>query len=245
MKLIITMSGHSKRFTDLGFPHKLFMNVMGRPAIELCLSMFDSVPDDDKYIIKRHDLDLGSYCDRMNVVSIDGNTSGPIASILDADLQIDDDEPVIISYSDFWMRFNPHMFVFLCKITNADGAIVSHSGYHPHRLYNSSFCYLRTDGSKVLEVKEKAPFTDDPMLEPASSGIYYFRSFKMMKEYFHSLVEQDIRVNGEFYVTLPYNLMIEDGLNVIHVPIENYMCLGTPQDVQLVNYTYNNWRIDD
>lgn len=245
MKLIITMSGHSKRFTDVGLPHKLFVDVMGKPAIERCLSMFNNVPDEDKYVIKRHDLDIGSYCDGMNVVNIQPNTSGPVSSILDADLQIDDNESVIISYSDFWMSFNPHMFAFLCKITNADGAIVSHSGFHPHRLYNSSFCYLRTKGSKVLEVKEKAPFTDDPMSEPASSGIYYFRSFALMKECFYMLVEQDIKVNGEFYVTLPYNLMIEDGLNVIHVPVENYMCLGTPQDVQLANYVYKNWRIND
>ena len=50
------------------------------------------------------------------------------------------------------------------------------------------------------------------------------------------------RVNNEFYVTMPYNLMIQDGLNVIHVPVENYMCLGTPKDVELVNYVNRNWK---
>ena len=243
MKLIITMSGSSKRFTDVGLPHKLFMNVCGKPVIERLLSIYSNVPDDDKYVVKQKDMCLDSYCDGMNVVGITPNKDGPVASILDADLNIDDNEPVIISYCDFWMKFNALLFLFQCKLCNADGAIVSHSGFHPHRLYNSSFCYLKTKGTKVLAVQEKKPFTENPMNEAASSGIYYFRSFGMMKNYFKKLMDSNTRVNNEFYVTMPYNLMIEDGLNVIHVPVQNYMCLGTPQDVELVNYIHDNWNL--
>lgn len=245
MKLIITMSGNSKRFTDIGLPHKLFIDVCGKPLIERLLSIYSNVAGEDIFVIKQKDMDLHEYCDNMNVIDINPNTDGPVVSILDANLPIDDTEPVVISYCDFWMKLNIHMFTFLCQISNADGAIVSHSGFHPHRIYNSSFCYLRTDKSRVLEVKEKAPFTDNPMMEPASSGVYYFRSFGMMKYYFNELVKQNIRVNNEFYVTMPYNLMIENGLNVINAPCENYMCLGTPQDIQLVNYVHKNWRIND
>ena len=242
MKLIITMSGSSKRFTDVGLPHKLFMDVCGKPVIERLLGIYENIPNVDKFIIKQKGMDLSPYCDGMNVVDIVPNTDGPVVSILDSDLQIDDNEPVMISYCDFWMRFNPLIFAFQCKLCNADGAIISHSGFHPHRLYNSSFCYLRTKNSSVLEVQEKKPFTDNPMDEPASSGVYYFKSFGMMKEYFQRLVDSGERVNNEFYVTMPYNLMIQDGLNVIHVPVENYMCLGTPKDVELVNYVNRNWK---
>ena len=242
MKLIITMSGSSKRFTDLGLSHKLFMDVCGKLMIERLLGMYENIPDGDKFIIKQKGMDLSPYCGGMNVVDIVPNTDGPVVSILDSDLQIDDNEPVMISYCDFWMRFNPLIFAFQGKLCNADGAIISHSGFHPHRLYNSSFCYLRTKNSSVLEVQEKKTFTDNPMDEPASSGVYYFKSFGMMKEYFQRLVDSGERVNDEFYVTMPYNLMIQDGLNVIHVPVENYMCLGTPEDVELVNYVNRNWK---
>jgi molybdopterin-guanine dinucleotide biosynthesis protein A len=245
MKLIITMSGHSKRFTDIGLPHKLFVDVSGKPAIERFLSVYDNIDDKDKFVIKQRDMSLGPYCDNMNVVNIDPNTDGPVFSILDADLDIDNEEEVIVTYSDFFMNFNAHIFLYQCMLCNADGAIVTHSGFHPHRLYNSSFCYLKTKGSKVLEVKEKSHFTNDPMNEPASSGIYYFRSFGKMKKYFTELIDLNIRVNNEFYVTMPYNLMIRDELNVIHVPVENYMCLGAPADVHLVNYSQKHWRFDD
>ena len=40
-----------------------------------------------------------------------------------------------------------------------------------------------------------------------------------------------ITVNGEYYVTLPYNLMIDDKLNVTHYITDNFVCLGTPSDV--------------
>jgi molybdopterin-guanine dinucleotide biosynthesis protein A len=243
MKLIITMSGSSKRFTDIGLPHKLFVNIAGKLAIERFLSIYDNVADQDKFVIKQKHMDLSPYCDSMNVVSIESNRDGPVFSILDADLDIDNEEEVIVSYSDFFMNFNAHIFLYQCMLCNADGAIVTHSGFHPHRLYNSSFCYLKTKGSKVLAVQEKKPFTENPMNEPASSGIYYFRSFGMMKNYFKKLMDSNTRVNNEFYVTMPYNLMIEDGLNVIHVPVQNYMCLGTPQDVELVNYIHDNWNL--
>ena len=241
MKLIITMSGSSRRFVDAGLPHKLFMDVCGKPVIERLLSIYSNVADQNKFIVAQEGMDLTLYCDNMNVVSIVPNKDGPVASILDADFQIDNNEPVIVSYCDFWMKFNALIFAFQCKLCNVDGAIVSHSGFHPHRLYNNSFCYLKTKNSRVLQVQEKKPFTEEPMNEPASSGVYYFRSFGMMKKYFNKLILSGERVNNEFYVTMPYNLMIEDGLNVIHVPVENYMCLGTPRDVELVNYINKNW----
>lgn len=245
MKLIITMSGSSKRFTDIGLPHKLFVDVCGKPVIERLLSIYKNVDDIDKFVIKQDNMDLTPYCDGMNVVSIPANKDGPVVSILNANLQIDDDEPIVVSYCDFWMRFNALIFALQCKLCNADGAIVTHNGFHPHRLYNSSFCYLKTKNSSVIKVQEKKPFTENPIDEPASSGIYYFKSFRMMKKYFQKLVFSGQRVNNELYVTMPYNLMIEDGLNVVHFPVENYMCLGTPRDIELVNYVNKNWNFSD
>ena len=44
----------------------------------------------------------------------------------------------------------------------------------------------------------------------------------MLKKYFNKLVEEDMKVNNEFYVTLPFNLMINDGLIVKHFESKNY-----------------------
>ena len=43
-----------------------------------------------------------------------------------------------------------------------------------------------------------------------------------------------MKVNNEFYVTLPFNLMINDGLIVKHFESKNYFCLGTPKDVEII-----------
>ena len=107
---------------------------------------------------------------------------------------------------------------------------------HPHRMRNINFAHLKTGGSKVLEVKEKGYYTDNPIQEYASSGIYYFKSGKLLQHYLHKLIENNETVNGEYYVTLVYNQMIRDGLSVIHYPTDNYVCLGTPYD--LISFKY-------
>ena len=45
------------------------------------------------------------------------------------------------------------------------------------------------------------------------------------------MMSEKLLVNGEYFVTVPYNLMIDDGLKVTHYTTDNYVCLGTPADV--------------
>jgi hypothetical protein len=179
---------------------------------------------------------LNELFDKSHIVLIDPNDDGPVVSLLSANLDnlISSQEEVVISYCDFYMHFNLGDMLGYMRSLNADGGIVTHSGFHPHRLYNSSFAHLRQSGCDVLEVKEKGCFTDDNMKEPASSGIYYFRRFGDMDRYFRVCVDTGCRVNNEFYVTMPFNGMIADGLRVVAYCVDNYICLGTPRDLHLV-----------
>ena len=75
------------------------------------------------------------------------------------------------------------------------------------------------------------------MSEFASSGTYYFKKGSYVKKYFLELMEKEITVNNEYYVSMVYNLLIEDGLinKVYEVP---YMLQwGTPLDLA----EYQQW----
>ena len=52
------------------------------------------------------------------------------------------------------------------------------------------------------------------MNEYCSNGTYYFKSGSMVKKYFQELIDLDINLKGEYYVSLVYNLIVRDGLNV-------------------------------
>lgn len=92
--------------------------------------------------------------------------------------------------------------------------------------------HCKVYGDKVLEVKEKGCFTDKPMSEPASSGAYYFKSGSLVKKYFTKTIDQNLNYNGEFYITLVYNLLIRDGLDVRSYLCDQMISLGTPIEVE-------------
>ena len=88
-------------------------------------------------------------------------------------------------------------------------------------------------GNGVLqEIKEKACYTDDPMSEHASTGVYYFKRGRDIKKYFDLAIERGIQYNGEFYVTLVYNLLVENGLKVGYYDTPFVTVFGTPEEVE-------------
>jgi dTDP-glucose pyrophosphorylase len=70
------------------------------------------------------------------------------------------------------------------------------------------------------------------MNEYASNGTYYFRKGLYVKKYFNELILNDINLNGEYYVSLIYNLLIKDSLKVSIYDVQHMLQWGTPQDVE-------------
>lgn len=257
MKKIITFSGHSQRFLDAGFTIKPLIKIGEQYVYDLAiknLSEFDSdnSGEDFIFILKKSDCDnyefntiLSNKYPKSKIMIIDDHRKGPVFSILEISNVIPDDEDIIIGYCDLFINWNFRNFYDFCTRNNYDGVVATHGDWHPHREYNNYFCYLRVSNNDVLELQEKKAFTDNPINELASSGVYFFKSGKLMKKYFNELIDKNIRVNNEFYVTMPYNLMIKDNLKVGHYLHDNYLCLGTPKDVTLINHYISLVRIFD
>ena len=244
MKYIFTLSGNSERFTSEGFVVKPLLKINNKMVIEYVLDMFPNINFNDViFIINDHDVShykidetLSKLYPDSKIITIPSHKKGPVISILQLESNIDENEQYIISYCDLTHKWNYSDFISKLNVTNCDGCLVTHTGMHPHRMRNINFAHLKTGGSKVLEVKEKGYYTDNPIQEYASSGIYYFKSGKLLQHYLHKLIENNETVNGEYYVTLVYNQMIRDGLSVIHYPTDNDVCLGTPYD--LISFKY-------
>lgn len=244
MKYIFTLSGNSKRFTDEGFISKPLIKIDGKMVIEYVTDMFKDINFADvTFIINNRDVELHHIDEILKslylnskIVIIPQHSSGPVISILNIENVISDSEPYIVSYCDLTHKWDFNAFLKHISETNCDGCLVTHTGKHPHRLKNINFAHLKIQDHRVLEVKEKGYYTNSPIDEQASSGIYYFKSGNLLKRYFKRLVENKEIVNGEFYVTLVYNQMIRDGLNVTYYLTQNYVCLGTPFD--LIQFKY-------
>lgn len=244
MHIIIPMSGVGQRFIDAGYQDpKPLIEIDGKPIIQHVVELF---PGENKFtfICNQTHLDttpmrevLNRIAPQGNVICIPNHKMGPVfavASILD---DIDDEEEVIVNYCDFGTWWDYPDFLKHTRDRNADGAIPSYKRFHPHMLGSTNYAFMRDENQWMLEIKEKEPFTDNRMEEYASNGTYYFKKGSYVKKYFPLLMEKDINLKGEFYVSLIYNLLVSDNLKISIYDIEHMLQWGTPGDVE----EYNSW----
>lgn len=241
MHLVIPMSGQGARFRAAGYTTiKPLIEVAHRPLIAYVLAAFPGVRH-VTFICNEEHLEstplasvLHALCPSAEIRAIAAHKLGPVHAVMQAYDAIDDGEPVIVNYCDFGFDWDFSHFLARVIGEGADGAVPGYIGFHPHNLGPSLYAFMRTAGERVLEIREKHHFTPNKLDEYASSGTYYFRSGALLKHYFSETVRRGIAVNGEYYVSSVYQVMIEDGLRVLTYPLRRFLQFGTPEDLEAV-----------
>lgn len=244
MHIVVPMSGVGNRFIQAGYKDpKPLIVIDGKPIIEHVCDLF---PEETKFTFICNSKHLAetnmreillSIKPQANIVEIPNHKKGPVYAVTFIEEMIDDDEEVIVNYCDFGTFWDYDDFLKHTRERDADGAVPAYKGFHPHMLGTTNYAFMRDEKQWMLEIKEKEPFTDNRMQEFASNGTYYFKKGSYVKKYFHELMERDINLNGEFYVSLVYNLLVEDNLKVSIYDVQHMLQWGTPGDVE----EYNNW----
>jgi NDP-sugar pyrophosphorylase family protein len=244
MHIIIPMSGLGSRFVRAGYKDpKPLIEIDGKPIIEHVCDLF---PGEDKitFICRKEHLENTNMREILmrirptaTIVECEPHKLGPVYAVsLMFDL-IDDDEEVIVNYCDFGTYWHYKDFLNHTRARSAEGAVPAYKHFHPHMLGSTNYAFMRDDQQWMLEIQEKKPFTDNRMNEYASNGTYYFKHGRHVKKYFQQLMDLKQDLNGEYYVSMVYNLLRQDNLPVSIYEIEHMLQWGTPEDVQ----EYNAW----
>jgi hypothetical protein len=101
--------------------------------------------------------------------------------------------------------------------------LTAYRGFHPYSLGTTLCAHARHENNWLLEIREKACFTENRMNEFASSGAYYFRSGAMLKHYYRTAISRGLSTNGEYYSSLPYNLMVADSQPVYVYELQKFL----------------------
>jgi NDP-sugar pyrophosphorylase family protein len=240
MHVIIPMSGIGKRFIDSGYKlPKFLIEVENKPIIEHVINLF---PNETKFTFICNDehlknTDIKNILKKIkkdcNIFKVSvNNRKGPVDAVLQASELIDDNEEIIISYCDYGTKWDYKEFKNIIKNKNVDGAIACYKGFHPHMLGTDNYAFVKEKDNFMIEIQEKKPFTNNKMNEYASNGTYYFKSGYIVKKYFKKLIDLNISINNEFYVSMVYNLMKQDGLDIYIYEIEKMLQWGTPKDLE-------------
>lgn len=240
MQIIIPMSGFGERFRRAGYAvPKPLIEVDGKTIIEHVVDMFPGEANITFICNEDHLADpayrmretLERCCPTARIVAIAPHKLGPVNAVLQAADGIDDDEPVIVNYCDFTCYWDYDHFRRFVAATGCDGAIPCYRGFHPHSLGSTYYAYVQEADGWAYGIQEKHPYTATPMNEYASSGTYYYRSGRLLKEMFAETVARNIAVNGEHYASLAYVPMFERGMKVAVYELQHFMQWGTPADL--------------
>ncbi|HYX33213.1 MAG TPA: NTP transferase domain-containing protein [Oligoflexus sp.] len=250
--LLLPMSGQGTRFQKAGYAQpKPMIEVCGVPMIERLLSVFPNHWPAVAVIADNHagtgiKEKLQSLRPGIEILSIPPHSKGPGQALLKALEKVPPAAPVLVSYCDYGMSWDPFRFESFVQTTQCDACLVSYRGFHAHYLSPVPYAYSRMDGERVLEVKEKGWFGDDREKEFASAGTYYFKSASLLKEALAVQERLGLVLNGESYTSLTIEAVLKANrdadVRIFEIPY--FYQWGTPEDLQAYEYwhrTLSSW----
>ena len=235
LNVLIPMAGAGSRFQQAGYTFpKPLIDVKGKPMIQVVVDNLNIKANFIYVVQKEHrekynlDTLLNLITPNCKIVEVDGITEGAACTALLAKEYIDSENPLFFANSDQFVEWDSNEFLYKMNETNSDGGIVSFRATHP----KWSFAKVNDEGL-VTEVAEKNPISDI-----ATVGYYYWKKGSDFVKYSEEMIEQDVRVNGEFYVCPVFNQAIADGKEIRTFDIPKMWGLGTPEDLKdyLTNY---------
>ena len=244
MLILIPMAGFGDRYLRAGYTEpKPLIPVDGKPMIKRVLEAFQPRQEGDRYlfVVNRIHADSSDLVHTLKrlvpdavVVVVDPHKDGPVHTLLAAEPHVQPDEEVILNYCDFGVDWSYPAFRAWLAEHRWDGAMSAYRGFHPHSLGPTLYAYMRmqADDETVAEIREKHHFTSDKLAEYASSGLYYFRRAEAMFRIARALMDRGERVQGEFYVSMAMQALIEEGGTVGAFPLAHFYQWGTPSDLR-------------
>lgn len=233
LNILIPMAGAGSRFSSAGYTFpKPLIEVAGQPMIQ---AVVNNLNIDANYIfitqrdhVEKYNLNqvLKLLKPNCKLVLVDGMTEGAASTTLLASNLIDNDNPLLIANSDQIIEWNSSETLYKFSNPAYDGGILTFKSTHP------KWSYVRTKDGFVSEVAEKKPISDD-----ATVGIYYWKRGSDYVKYAKSMIQKNIRTNGEFYVCPVFNEAIADNKKIITFEVQNMWGIGTPEDLN----TYLNY----
>ena len=252
IQIIIPMSGEGKRFQDYGYKDlKPFIRVHKNYMIKHVVDMLDGFNDylficNDNHLKKKGQEIIKSQVPHAKIVSIKKNKLGPVMALKKFENLIQDDKEIIISYCDFFSKFQINKLLSFTKKNNSDGLIVTYTGFHPHMLGNDNYAYLSTKKNfQLKKIYEKKKLKKDKLKEIVSNGLYYFKSGRLLKEVINEYIKEGPKVKNEYYVSLLFNFIIQKGQKVNYYMVDNMCQWGTPDDLESFKKWHLYFKIED
>lgn len=240
VNLVIPMAGLGSRFYKEGYTTaKPFLPIANIPMFQWVIK--NIVPESlvsniTIHLIIREEQKaefLEFTCDtNIQLHTVPLLTEGAACTVLTLEKYIDTTDPLVIANSDQFLEWNAEKFFDCLAHPDWDGVISTFQQLDSNDL-RWSYANIDKEGC-VRQVAEKKYI--GPL---ATTGIYGWKRGSDYVKHAKQMIEDNIRVNNEFYVCPVYNIGIEKGYKFRTLNCTKMWGLGVPSDYEffLKNYS--------
>lgn len=214
LNIVLPIAGRGSRFATAGYTlPKPLIPVHGTPMIAAVVGnirpsrphrfVFVALAEHLEHRGMRETLEIAAP--GCTIVPVDRVTEGAACTVLLARDCIDSDDALMLANSDQWVDIDIDDYLATMDAQGADGLIMTMTADDP------KWSFVGLDDERcVTRVVEKEVISNE-----ATVGIYNFRRGRDFVWAADRMIEQNLRVNNEFYVAPTYNQLIQRGSRVV------------------------------
>ena len=172
----------------------------------------------------------------LEVMILKNKTSGMATTCYEYLKNYKKKNPILISSCDYAVIFDEKKLKDTINFFNPDVIVWTFKNYPDARLAPLAYAYCEIQNGEIIKISEKTTISETPHLDHIAQGIFYFKSKKIFMKAFKKMVKNKNKVNNEYYVGNSINELIKENYRVIPFEVEQYICLGTLQDLKVYNF---------
>jgi NDP-sugar pyrophosphorylase family protein len=224
MNIVVPMAGEGLRLKDGFKMPKPFININNKPMFSLALQHFNK--DDNFIFIVRKDHAMAKdviskIYPKAIIIYQDEKLDGAVKTIKLVEDLINNEDPLMIIDCDVYSELKIDDFINSVKKGN-DGGVVTFESSDP------SYSYIKTKNVFAIEIAEKQVISND-----AIGGIFFWLKGSDYVKYSNILIEKNIKINNEFYVSMVLNEAVKDNKKIIPFAANKFFHLGTVKEIDL------------
>ena len=248
--LLLPMAGDGARFAREGYAQpKPLVPVAGRPMVQRSV---ESLPPARQWLAlcRAEHLAGPALAEALcadgrpvQILPVAERTAGQASTCLLARDHLAPDAPLLIAPCDTALVYDEAAYAALIADPDVDCVIWTFRN-HPHANRKPrQYGWLQAAaGGQVTGVVCKQPISDAPRNDPGIIGAFWFRQARYFLEAADQLIAEDRRINGEFYVDMAIQVLLEQGRRARLFDVRHYLCFGTPDDVRTFDYWEHYFR---
>lgn len=256
-KILIPMAGAGQRFADAGYKvHKPAIMTIDRktgeekPMVVCATRDLPGVAADGSNVIyvdrtfhKEDGVEdaIRSYYPKAVFLTVDHLTEGQACTCMLAEELLNPEEPLLIAGCDNGMDIDRKLFEDLTK--KCDCIVFTYRHNEAVLANPNAYGWMITDKEEnITGTSIKKAISDTPMEDPAVVATFWFKKAGIFVEATRKMIEENDRINQEFYVDQTVKHVLDLGYKAKIFDIDRYVGWGTPADYEAYQKTYQYFK---